>query len=71
MGNDWIIGVLADLRNFAQTNDLPLLATQLEETSLVANAELAQVSQRALVTVRGESAETGSIFAQAGASRRS
>ena len=71
MGNDWIIGVLADLKNFAQKNDLPLLAVQLDETSLVAEAELAQWSERAPVTVRGESAEAGSIFAQAGAGRGS
>ena len=71
MGNDWIIGVLADLKNFAQENDLPLLAVQLDEANLVAEAEIAQRSDGASVTVRGESTETGSIFAQAGASRGS
>jgi len=34
MGKDWIIDVLADLRTFAQKNDLPILAVQLEETAL-------------------------------------
>ena len=70
MGNEWIIDVLADLGTLLQKNDLPLLAVQLDDTALVAMAETQRRSERAL-GVRGESAETGSIFAQAGASRRS
>lgn len=42
MGRDWIIDVLADLRTFAQENDLPLLAAQLDEAGLVAEVEIAQ-----------------------------
>ena len=71
MGNGWILDVLADLRRFAQLNDLPLLAVQLDETAMVANAELSTLQEGALVTVRGDAAETGQIFYQAGASRRS
>ncbi len=71
MGNDWIIGVLADLKTFAQTNDLPLLAVRLDEVAMVAKSEIAQVSKKASVTMRGDCAETGQILAQAGASRRS
>lgn len=71
MGNDWIIDVLADLRTFAQKNDLPLLAIQIDETALVAQAEIAQVIERAPSKVRGEATETRSIFIQAAGSRRS
>jgi len=71
MGNDWIIGVLADLRSFAKDNELPLLAVQLAQTSLIAQAEIAQVAKTTPMAVQGESAETRSIFSQAGAGRRS
>lgn len=71
MGNAWIVGVLADLRSFAQQNDLPLLAVQLDETALVARAELTQMRMDAPVTVQGDLAENRSFFVQAGGSRRS
>ena len=41
MRSDWIIDVLADLRSFAQANDLPLLAEQLDDTAHIATAEIA------------------------------
>ena len=41
MGQDWIIGVLTDLRTFARANGLPLLSRQLEETTAVALREIA------------------------------
>ncbi len=71
MGNDWIVGVLADLRTFALMNDLPMLADHLDETSQVAKAEIAHKSKGAPAVVRGECAETESIFTQAGAGRDS
>lgn len=46
MRNDWILDVLADLRVFAQANDLPLLAEQLDDTALIATAEFAAKSER-------------------------
>lgn len=42
MSKDWIIDVLTDLRTFAHQNELPSLAVQLDDTVLVAAAELAQ-----------------------------
>lgn len=45
MGQKWIIDVIADLRAFADQNDLPLLAHQLEVTSCVAQAELASMHE--------------------------
>lgn len=40
MGNKWILDVLADLKAFAEANDLPRLADQIELTSIVAAAEI-------------------------------
>ncbi|WP_308916039.1 hypothetical protein [Jannaschia sp. LMIT008] len=42
MQNEWIIEVLGDLRAFAATNDLPGLASELEDTIVAATVELAQ-----------------------------
>lgn len=41
MGNMWIIDVIADLKTFADQNDLPLLSQQLSETAKIAVAEIA------------------------------
>jgi hypothetical protein len=38
---DWILDVLADLKTFAMSNGLPVLAEQLDDTALVAMAEIA------------------------------
>ncbi len=40
MGQKWIIDVIADLRDFAEYNGLPLLANQLEVTASVAKSEI-------------------------------
>lgn len=42
--NDWILDVLADLKTFASTNGLVALAEQLDDTQLVAAAELSSMS---------------------------
>jgi hypothetical protein len=60
-GHRWIIDVLADLKAFAEQNDLPLLAAQLGETALLAQVEIAQVPDKLEGTplaVLGESAGT-------------
>lgn len=41
MQNDWILDVLTDLRTFAHQNGLGALAEHLDDTRLVAAAELA------------------------------
>ncbi len=41
MADGWILDVLADMRAFARDNDLPRLAEQLDNTALIAAAELA------------------------------
>jgi hypothetical protein len=43
--NDWILDVLADLKEFASSADLPRLAEQLDDTALIALAEIASVSE--------------------------
>ena len=40
MEHDWILDVLADLRNYANRNELPALAEQLQETALLAAVEI-------------------------------
>lgn len=42
MAQDWMIDVLADLRDFSRQNGFPVLAEQLEDTILVAAAEFSQ-----------------------------
>ena len=43
MQNDWILDVLSDLRSFAQANGLPRLAQQLDESALLAAAEMSNL----------------------------
>ncbi len=57
MNNDWILDVLADLKAFAQANGLNKLAEQLEDTSLVAAAEIASGMESAELE-NGESGRT-------------
>lgn len=44
MRNDWILDVLTDLKAFAVANGLGALADQLDDTRLIAAAELASRS---------------------------
>lgn len=41
MQHDWIIDVLADVKTFAQCNGLDRLAEHLDDTMMVATAEIA------------------------------
>lgn len=43
--NEWILDVLADLKTFAASNGLKVLAEQLDDTKLVAAAEIALQSE--------------------------
>ena len=63
----WIIGVLADLRTFAERNDLPLLAEELEGTLRLARAEIASVTDRTTVPLHGERLGTGKLSGAGGA----
>lgn len=46
MRSDWILDVLTDLKTFAIANDLPVLAEQLDDTAIVALAEIAALHER-------------------------
>jgi len=43
MRSDWIIDVLTDLKTFARANSMPALAEQLDDTTIVAMAEIAAI----------------------------
>lgn len=45
--NDWILDVLADLKEFALANDLETLAGQLDDTSLIAAVEITSKAEEA------------------------
>lgn len=44
MQYEWILDVLTDLKAFAKVNGLSILAEQLDDTSLVAATEIAQLA---------------------------
>lgn len=46
MRSDWILDVLADLRTFAESNNLPVLAEQLDDTAIIALTEIAALKER-------------------------
>ena len=46
MRSDWVLDVLADLRSFAEANALPQLAEQLDDTAIIAMAEIASKDER-------------------------
>jgi hypothetical protein len=46
MRSDWILDVLSDLKTFASANDLPVLAEQLDDTAIVALAEIAALHEK-------------------------
>lgn len=43
MTHDWVLGVLNDLKSFAERNHLPILAENLDKTKLQAALELSQI----------------------------
>lgn len=52
--NDWILDVLADLKSFASANGLGALAEQLDDTKLIAAAEIASQNDEAQAQLNGE-----------------
>lgn len=67
MRSDWILDVLTDLKTFATANDLPVLAEQLDDTAIVALAEIAALHERTQGTVHGSERDGGGGFSGAGA----
>lgn len=70
MRSDWVLDVLADLRSFAEANALPLLAEQLDDTALVAMAEIASKDERSAQQIDvGEAKQTRGHIVLVGAGR--
>lgn len=66
MGHNWIIDVIADLQNFAQRNELPLLAAELKKAKTVAVVEVAAIKGDAVSAAWGEEAGSERILPQSG-----
>ncbi|MCU0910810.1 MAG: hypothetical protein MUE98_05520 [Rhodobacteraceae bacterium] len=57
MDDDWILDVIADLKTFAEANDLPFLAVSLNDALRVAEIELAsRLAQDPALRERGAGA---------------
>lgn len=70
MGHKWIIDVLADLKSFAQANDLVLLADHLEQTTTVASAEITSQSEGVpLAAVVSDEDKVGTVYSEARSSK--
>lgn len=69
MRSDWILDVLADLRNFAMSNDLPVLAEQLDDTAIIALAEIAALEERSSGRLHGNEKDLRTDFGGVGAGR--
>lgn len=66
MGRNWIIDVIADLQNFAQSNELPLLANELAKAKTVATVEIGTSGEGTGTAVWGEDADVERVFSQTG-----
>ncbi len=70
MGHDWILDVLADLKAYADQNDLPALARQLDETARIASAEIASSRDGTpIAAILDDGASLGRISRAAGGGR--
>ena len=69
MKNEWILDVLADLKNFAKANHLPELAEQLADTASLAAVELSSAEAKAKVS-HGDEFSVGNYSAASGDGRR-
>lgn len=69
MKNDWILDVLADLKAFAQSNDLPALSEQLTKSADMAAIEIASAQIKVRRT-HGDDFKAGTDLGGLGESRR-
>ena len=68
--NDWILDVLADLKTFASANGLRALAEQLDDTRLIAAAEIATHLDEVPARSHGDDIESRSDFRGIGRHQR-
>ncbi|UOA26086.1 hypothetical protein [Pseudosulfitobacter sp. DSM 107133] len=67
MKSEWILDVLTDLRAFAYENGLPLLAEQLDDTAIVAMAEISSRADPKTGGAYDAECADGNKFGEAGA----
>lgn len=67
MRSDWILDVLADLKTFALSIDMPALAEQLDDTAIVAMAEIAAREERVQTQAHGQEQSIGCHTGEFGA----
>lgn len=68
--NDWILDVLADLKAFASANGLGALAEQLDDTTLIAAAEITSQRNEAGAHIDGDQGSSGSDLGGTGRHQR-
>ncbi len=68
--NDWILDVLADLKSFASANGLGALAEQLDDTKLIAAAEITSQNEEVRSQLDGEPSQSGSSVGGIGGRQR-
>jgi hypothetical protein len=68
MRSDWILDVLTDLKTFARANELTALAEQLDDTAIVAMAEIAALKEKQHRRTDDSDHEVGTHFGGTGAS---
>lgn len=66
MRRDWILDVLADLKAFARASDMPMLAEQLDDSALVALAEIALLEEKGQRAVQGRDQAGGAYSGSVG-----
>ncbi len=65
MGHQWILDVIVDLKSFAQQNELPDLAEELDRVAVVAEAEIDPDKRGVSHLARSEETEPRRILTQA------
>jgi hypothetical protein len=68
MRSDWILDVLTDLKTFARANNMPILAEQLDDSAIVAMAEIAAMKEVDNAQRHDGDTAVGSHFGGAGKS---
>ena len=71
MNNEWMIDVLADLRNFAAKQAMLELAEHLDDAILVAAVEIRDQSRGRVVGVGVNDTKTGNISGTVGSNQYS
>lgn len=66
MKDDWVLDVLADLRAFAAQNYFPALAEQLDDTIIVAAAEIKRIGQDKAGQADGHERQDGNAYFRTG-----